>query len=91
MQESLQQYLSDKKTYEYRGKSYYKLKNYRHQYYVPREIIESLTSAPKEIILEQNHQIRAQPKGLAKWDAVRKRIMISESKVRVYFQPYEAV
>jgi hypothetical protein len=91
MQESLQHYLSGKKTYEYRGKPYYKVKNYQHHFYVAKEIIESLTSAPKEITLEQNHQIKTHPKGLAKWDAGRKRVMISESKIRVYFQPYEVV
>ncbi len=91
MQESLQVYLSDKRDYEYRGKRYYKVKNYKRHYYIPKEAIESLSSAPKEIVLEQNQQLKTHPKGLAKWDSGRKRIMLSENKIRVYFEPYEIV
>jgi len=39
MQESLQEYLSDKRDYEYRGKRYYKVKNYKRHYYIPKEAI----------------------------------------------------
>ena len=91
MQESLKQYLSDKRLYEYRGKKYYKVKNYTQQFYILQEEIEALTSAPKEIRLEQNHQLKTQPKSLVKWDSGKKRIMISESKIRIYFQPFEVI
>ena len=91
MRESLQAYLSSKRDFEYKSKHYYKLKNYKHQYYVPKEVVETLTSAPREVVLEQNQKIKNPPKGLIKWDPNRKRIMVSENKIRVHFEPYDIV
>ncbi len=91
MTNTLKEYLSHKHSFEYRGKRYYKLKNYKHTYYVAKEDIDTLTTAPKEIILEKNQKLKTPHKGLAKWDSSRKRIVISEDKIKIYFQPFDVV
>ncbi len=90
MQEAIRKYLSNKREYLYRGKHYYKIKNYKRYYYILKEAVETLSSAPKEVVLEQNHQHKTY-RGLIKWDSVRNHIMVSENKVRVLYEPYDLV
>ncbi len=89
MKESLERYLSDKKIYQFKGKPYYKVKNYKHSYYVDKHVIERLAEGTQEVDLEKNAQYNTHTKGLIKWDPIRKQILLSESKMRVYYEPFE--
>ena len=91
MNEALKKYLSDKRTFDYRGKAYYTLKNYKHKFFLPKETVEQLTSGHTKVLLEQNQKLKKPLTGLAKWDNNRKRIMISESNIKVNFQPFDVI
>jgi len=89
MKESLAHYLSNKKLYEFRGNSYYKVKNYKASYYIDQKVFDLLSNGTQEVILEKNTQSNTREKSLIKWDELRKQILISESKIRTYYQPFE--
>ena len=88
MTESLKKYLENKKIYKYNGKSYYKAKNYTNNYYIDKDKIQALSSGAKEVILEKNSK-GSNTKGMIKWSPEQKKIMISESKIRSYYQPFD--
>ena len=89
MNESLEQYLSGKKIITFRNKTYYKVKNYKNSYYISTNVFDHLSQGIQEVELEKNSQRTTKNKGLIKWDPVRKQILVSESKIRLYFQPFE--
>ena len=91
MKKSLEAYLANKNVHTFRGKSYYKVKNYRNSFYIEKRIFDLLSEGTQEVLLERNAQYNTKEKGLIKWDPQRKQILISESKMRVYYQPYEVV
>jgi len=88
--EEIRDYLSDKRVHSYRGNRFYKATDYKHGFYVDADILENLGNHVKEVDLKrtgyaQKHVI----KGLIKWDSARKKVLISPSKVRVYYKPFE--
>ena len=88
--ESLRRYLANKKIYEYRGDEYYKIKDYKNNFYVKRDVIESLDTTVQEVDLERTgYSANRLMKGFIKWDSVRETILLSLSKVRIYYKPYE--
>jgi predicted methyltransferase len=88
--ESLRRYLADKKVYHYRGTEYYKVKDYKNSFYVLRSIVESLDTTVQEVDLERTgYTAKGVMKGFIKWDSVRETILLSLSKVRIYYKPYE--
>jgi len=87
MNELLAQYLSTKKVHTFRGKSYYKVKDYKSSYFIDKTIIERLSSGPKEVTLEKN-ALTSPVKGMVKWDNMQKKILISESKVQLLYKPF---
>jgi len=90
MNMSLQEYLANKKVYPYRGKPYYKLYDYKESYYINADIIKRLEEGPQEVELERNSQYSAKnPRGMVKWDPVRQQILLSQSKVRLYYKPFK--
>jgi len=89
MTASLNHYLSDKRIYPFRGKSYYKVKNYKLSYYITKQIIDRLPHGVQEVELERNTQSSQRVKGLIKWDPSQKKIFLSESKIRTYYQAFE--
>jgi pyruvate dehydrogenase complex dehydrogenase (E1) component len=88
MNESLKNYLQNKKIYKFHGKSYYKAKSYKNNYYIEIEKAQILSSGTKEVVLEKNYR-ETKIKGMAKWSPERKKIMISESKIRSYYQAFD--
>ena len=89
MDDSLSHYLKDKKAQHFRGKTFYKAKNYKASYYIDESVLKLLHLGAQEVELESNSMSRHMAKGLIKWDILQKRILISESKIREYFQPFE--
>jgi len=89
MKESLEHYLSGKRIFTFRGNTYYKVKNYKNSYYIGTRIFDRLDQGMQEVELENNSQRTTKNKGLIKWDPSRKQILVSESKIRIYFQPFE--
>jgi predicted nucleic acid-binding Zn-ribbon protein len=88
--ESLKRYLADKRIYNYLGSEYYKVKDYKHSFYIKKEIIESLDSAVQEVELERTgYTSNRTQKGFIKWDSARESILLSQSKVRIYYKPFE--
>jgi len=88
--EAIKAYLSDKKIYTYKGKEYYKVKDYKQSFYVPRETMESLADTIRDVELERSgYMANRRQKGFIKWDMSSKRILISLSNVRVYYKPFE--
>ncbi len=88
--EAIKAYLSDKKIYTYKGKEYYKVKDYKQSFYVPRETMESLADTIRDVELERSgYTANRRQKGFIKWDMMSKRILISLSNVRVYYKPFE--
>jgi len=88
--EAIKAYLSDKKIYTYKGKEYYKVKDYKQSFYVPRETMESLADTIRDVELERSgYMANRRQKGFIKWDMTSKRILISLSNVRVYYKPFE--
>ena len=90
MNKSLQAYLANKKIYPFKGKSYYKLHDYKNAYYIDADIIKQLEEGSQEVELERNAQYSAKnPRGMIKWDPVRQQILLSQSKVRLFFKPFK--
>jgi hypothetical protein len=88
--ESLQRYLVNKKIYDYRGDEYYKVKDYKNSFYIKRDVIESLDTTVQEVDLERTGYSGSRlMKGFIKWDSVRETILLSLSKIRIYYKPYE--
>ncbi len=87
MNEYLKRYLSTKKIHHFRGKSYYKAKDYQNSYFIPKETVERLSSGPKEILLEKN-AMTSPKKGMIKWDNIQKKILISENKINPLYKPF---
>jgi hypothetical protein len=89
MQESLATYLENKKIYKFRSKNFYKVSNYKNSFYIKEDIFKKLSSGTQEVNLEKNYKTNNNSKGLIKWDSQRRKILLSESKVRIYFQPFD--
>ena len=88
--ESLKRYLKNKKVYEYRGNEYYKVKDYKNSFYIKRSIIESLDTTVQEVDLERTgYTSNRTQKGFIKWDSMREAVLLSLSKIRIYYKPYE--
>ncbi len=88
--EALQRYLSDKKIYNYQGREYYKIKDYKNSFYISKEVMDSLAETVVEVELERSgYTANRKQKGFIKWDPVRQSIMASLSNVRVYYKPFE--
>ena len=88
--ESLKRYLADKRIYHYLGSEYYKVKDYKHSFYIKKEIIESLDNGVQEVELERTgYTSNRTQKGFIKWDSDRESILLSQSKVRIYYKPFE--
>jgi hypothetical protein len=88
--EAIKQYFSDKKIFIYKGKEYYKVKDYKNSFYIQASFIKKLNSTVQEIELERSGYVanRTQ-KGFIKWDSARRCILISLSNVRVYYKPFQ--
>ena len=90
VEEDIKAYLSDKKVHIYKGKEYYKVKDYKQSFYVSREIVESLSDTVREVELERSgYMEKRKQKGFIKWDKISKRILVSLSNVRIYYKPFE--
>jgi len=91
MKASLKEYLSNKKIHRFRGKSYYKLYDYKDTYYIETDIFEKLsTSGTQDVSLERNSQFSSRSaKGMIKWDPFQQKILLSQSKIRLYYKPFE--
>jgi len=89
MTESLAKYLSNKRIHKFQNKAYYKVKNYTSNYYIEDKVFDRLSEGTQDVMLEKNSQLASKPKGLMKWDVSRKKILISESKIRIYYQPFD--
>ena len=88
--ESIRAYLSDKKIYLYKGKSYYKVKDYKQSFYILKETMNLLADTVCSVELERSgYTANRRQKGFIKWDMSSKRILISLSNVRVYYKPFE--
>ncbi len=88
--ESLRRYLSDKKVYRYRGSEYYKVKDYKSAFYIKSSIIRSLDATVQEVELERTgYTSNRTQRGFIKWDSMQEKILLSESKVRIYYKPFE--
>ena len=88
--ESLKRYLKNKKVYDYRGNEYYKVKDYKNSFYIKRSIIEALDTTVQEVELERTgYTSNRTQKGFIKWDSMRETILLSLSKIRIYYKPFE--
>jgi hypothetical protein len=88
--EAIKQYFADKKIFVYKGKEYYKVKDYKNSFYIKTSFIENLNSTVQEIELERSgYTTNRTQKGFIKWDPNRKCVLISLSKVRVYYKPFQ--
>jgi len=88
--EAIRRYLSDKKIYTYKGSEYYKVSDYKQSFYVEASVMKLLDSTVMEIELERSgYTANRNQKGFIKWDPVRETILISLSKVRVYYKPFK--
>jgi len=88
--EAIRRYLADKKVYNYQGREYYKIKDYKYSFYISKEVMESLAETVVEVELERSgYTANRKQKGFIKWDPVRQSILVSLSKVRVYYKPFE--
>jgi len=87
--ETIKKYLSDKKIYFYKGGEYYKVSDYKQSFFIEASVLRNLNAAVQEIELERSGYTsnRAQ-KGFIKWDQARETILISLSKIRVYYKPF---
>jgi hypothetical protein len=90
MKTALEAYLSNKKIYQFRGKSYYKLHDYKETYYIETDIFAHLDKGSQEVSLERNSQYSSRSaKGMIKWDPLQQKILLSRSKVRLYYKPFD--
>jgi hypothetical protein len=88
--ESLKRYLKNKKVYDYRGNEYYKVKDYKNSFYIKKSIIEALDTTVQEVELERTgYTSNRTQKGFIKWDSMRETILLSLSKIRIYYKPFE--
>jgi predicted methyltransferase len=88
--EAIKAYLADKRIYLYKGKEYYKVKDYKQSFYVLCDTVKSLADTIREVELEKSgYTANRRQKGFIKWDMTRKSILISLSNVRVYYKPFE--
>jgi len=87
MKESLSLYLSDKRIHQFRGNAYYKVKNYKANYFVEQAVIERLSTGPQEVKLEKN-ALSSPAQGIMKWDNLQKKILVSESRHRLIYEPF---
>jgi len=87
MKESLTHYLSNKRIHQFRGNSYYKVKNYKSNYFVEQDVIVRLSSGPQEVSLEKN-ALSSPAKGMIKWDNLQKKVLVSESRHRLIYEPF---
>ena len=88
--ESLKRYLKNKKVYDYRGNEYYKVKDYKNSFYIKRSIIEALDTTVQEVELERTgYTSNRTQKGFIKWDSMREIVLLSLSKIRIYYKPFE--
>jgi hypothetical protein len=88
--ESLKRYLKNKKVYDYRGNEYYKVKDYKNSFYIKRSIIEALDTTVQEVELERTgYTSNRTQKGFIKWDSMRETVLLSLSKIRIYYKPFE--
>ena len=88
--EAIRRYLSGKKVYNYQGKEYYKIKDYKYSFYISKEVMESLAETVVEVELERSgYTANRMQKGFIKWDPIRQSILVSLSKVRIYYKPFE--
>ncbi len=90
--EAIKHYFSDKKIFLYKGKEYYKVKDYKNSFYIRASVIDSLNSTVQEIELERSgYTANRIQRGFIKWDPARNRVLISLSKVRIYYKPFDVV
>ncbi len=88
--EEIRRYLSDKKTYNYHGDLYYKVSDYKQSFYILKSILDTMGNTIQEIELERSgYTTNRKMKGFIKWDNMRGSFLISTSKVRVYYKPFE--
>lgn len=88
--ESLKRYLKNKKVYDYRGNEYYKVKDYKNSFYIKKSIIEALDTTVQEVELERTgYTSNRTQKGFIKWDSMRETVLLSLSKIRIYYKPFE--
>jgi len=88
--ESLKRYLKNKKVYDYRGNEYYKVKDYKNSFYIKKSIIEALDTTVQEVELERTgYTSNRTQKGFIKWDSMREAVLLSLSKIRIYYKPFE--
>jgi hypothetical protein len=88
--EAIKRYFANKKIFVYKGKEYYKVKDYKNSFYIKVSFIENLNSTVQEIELERSgYTTNRTQKGFIKWDTARNCVLISLSKVRVYYKPFQ--
>jgi len=88
--EAIKHYFSDKKVFIYKGKKYYKVSDYKNSFYINASFIEALNSTVQEIELERSgYTSNRVQKGFIKWDPARNCVLISLSKVRIYYKPFQ--
>jgi hypothetical protein len=89
VRESIKRYLAGKKIYNYKGKEYYKVSDYKQNFYVETSVIHNLDIAVQEVVLERSgYTSNRTQKGFIKWDQSRETILISLSNIRVYYKPF---
>ena len=87
--ESLKKYLSDKKIYHYKGEEYYKVSDYKNSFYIKKSDINALDATVMEVELERaGYASNRSLKGLVKWDNIRETLLLSTSKIRIYYKPF---
>jgi hypothetical protein len=90
MKATLNEYLLNKKIHPFRGKEYYKLYDYKETYYIETKVLEQLEKGSKEVSLERNSQYSSRSaKGMIKWDPLQQKILLSQSKIRLYYKPFD--
>jgi len=88
--EAIKQYFTDKKIFTYKGKEYYKVSDYKNSFYIRSSFINNLNSTVQEIELERSgYTTNRKQRGFIKWDPARKCVLISLSKVRLYYKPFQ--
>ena len=87
--EAIKKYLSDKKIYTYKGREYYKVSDYKQSFFVEASVMNRLDTSVQEVELERSgYTANRIQKGFIKWDQMREAVLISLSKVRIYYKPF---
>jgi len=87
--EAIKKYLSDKKVYTYKGSKYYKVSDYKQNFFVEASVMKRLDTTVQEVELERSgYTANRVQKGFIKWDQMRGAVLISLSKIRVYYKPF---